>query len=76
MGSPVVQPGMPRLYNLLMDMREEYDLVKYGGKEGGESHYWVLPVMFKRIVAHKATLVQEPPIRMGTPDPYTPPKKK
>ena len=73
MGAPVVKPGMPRLYNLLMDMREDYDLVKYGGREGGESHYWVLPVIFKRIVAHQASLAKEPPIRMGTPDPYTPP---
>jgi arylsulfatase len=72
MGSPLVQPGMPRLYNLLTDMREDYDLVHYGGKDGGELHYWVMPVMMKKIVAHKGSLAKEPPIQMGTPDPYVP----
>jgi arylsulfatase len=55
-------------------MREDYDLVKFGGTDGGEKHYWVLPPIFRRIVAHKATLAKEPPIKMGTPDPYTPKK--
>jgi arylsulfatase len=73
MGSPLVQPGMPRLYNLLTDMREDYDLIKLAGRDGGEGDWWVVPVMFKKIVAHKASLAEEPPIRMGTPDPYVPP---
>jgi arylsulfatase len=72
MGAPVVKSGMPRLYNLLTDMREDYDLVKFGGRDGGEQHYWVLPVIFKRIIAHQASLAKEPPIKMGTPDPYLP----
>ena len=67
MGSPVVKPGMPRLYNLLLDMREDYDLVEHGGRDGGEQHYWVMPVIFKRIVAHQSSLLKEPPIAMGTP---------
>ncbi len=74
MGAPVVKPGMPRLYNLLIDMREDYDLVAHGGRDGGELHYWVLPVIFKQIVAHQASLAAEPPIKMGTPDPYVPNK--
>jgi len=73
MGSPLVQPGMPRLYNLLTDLREDYDLIKFGGRDGGELHYWVMPVIFKKIVAHQGSLAEEPPIRMGTPDPYVPP---
>ena len=72
MGAPVVQPGMPRLYNLLLDMREDYDLVEYGGRDGGEPHYWVLPVIFEQIVAHQASLVEERPIPLGTPDTYVP----
>ena len=72
MGAPVVQPGLPRLYNLLTDMREDYDLVEHGGRDGGEPHYWVMPVIFKEIVAHQASLAQEPPITMGTSDPYVP----
>jgi hypothetical protein len=35
---------------------------------------WVLPVMFKKIVEFQKTLVEEPPIQLGTPDPYEPPK--
>jgi arylsulfatase len=35
---------------------------------------WVLPVMFKKIIEFQKTLAQEPPIRLGTPDPYEPPK--
>jgi hypothetical protein len=72
MGAPLVQPGLPRLYNLLTDMREDYDLVKYGGRDGGEPHYWVMPVIMEKIVAHNASLLKEPPIKMGTPDPYDP----
>jgi arylsulfatase len=72
MGSPMVTPGMPRLYNLLTDMREDYDLVKFGGRDGGEQHYWVLPVIFKKIIAHKGSLAKEPPIKLGTPDPFVP----
>lgn len=72
MGSPVIQPGMPRIYNLLTDMKEQYDVMQYGGRDGGELHYWVLPVIFKKITSHKASLVEEPPIALGTPDPYMP----
>jgi arylsulfatase len=35
---------------------------------------WVLPVMFKKIVEFQKTLVEEPPIQLGTPDPYQPSK--
>jgi len=30
--------------------------------------------MFKKIVAFQKTLVEEPPIQLGTPDPYEPPR--
>ena len=72
MRSAQVKPGMPRMYNLLTDMKEQYDLIKFGGRDGGEQHYWVMPVMFKKILAHKGSLVKEPPIKLGTPDPYVP----
>ena len=73
MRSNVEKLGFPRLYYLIDDMKEEYNLLQYGGAEAGDQHYWVLPVIFKKILAHKQTLVKEPPIAMGTPDPYTPP---
>jgi len=69
-GSPVVSPGMPRLYHLLRDPKEQYNLVHYGGEDG----FWVMPVIMKRVVAHQMTLRAEPPIPIGTPDPYSPGK--
>jgi hypothetical protein len=30
--------------------------------------------MFEKIVEFQGTLVEEPPIELGTPDPYTPPE--
>jgi len=69
MGSPIVTPGLPRLYNLLRDPKEQYDLIHYGGDLDGA---WVMPAIMKRVVAHQITLRQEPPIALGTPDPYTP----
>jgi len=68
MGSPIVHPGMPRLYHLLRDPKEQYDLIHYGGEDG----FWVMPAIMKRVVAHQMTLQAEPPIQIGTPDPYTP----
>jgi len=68
MGSPVVTPGMPRLYHLLRDPKEQYDLIHYGGEDG----FWVMPAIMKRVLAHQQSLVTEPPITLGTPDPYVP----
>jgi hypothetical protein len=33
-----------------------------------------MPVVFERLVEFKKTLVAEPPIKLGTPDPYEPPE--
>ncbi len=68
MGSPIVSPGMPRLYHLLRDPKEQYDLIHYGGSDG----FWVMPAIMERVVAHQMTLREEPPIAIGTPDPYVP----
>ena len=59
---------MPRLYHLIKDPKEEHDI----GADGA----WVLPPVLERIVAFKRTLVEEPPIRLGTPDPYVPKKAR
>lgn len=58
--------NVPRVYNLITDPKEEYNMAAEAT--------WVLPVMFKKIVAFQQTLVEEPPIQLGTPDPYEPPK--
>ena len=35
---------------------------------------WVFPVVLKKVIAFQKTLAKEPPIRLGTPDPYSPPR--
>ncbi len=56
--------NVPRAYNLITDPKEEYNLAAEAT--------WILPVLFKKIVAFQKTLMQEPPIALGTPDPYKP----
>ena len=62
--------NMPHLYNLIEDPKEMYtiDQVDISGS-------WVFPVMFEKIVDFQKTLIIEPPIQLGTPDPYEPNKK-
>ena len=68
MGSPVVTAGMPRVYNLLTDPEEQYDLVHHGGEDA----FWVMPPIMERVIAHQMSLRQEPPILLGKPDPHVP----
>jgi arylsulfatase A-like enzyme len=66
------RPGMmPVVYNLLSDPKEEYNIYRYGARHGEDS-MWVTPAVMKLVVQHKQTLVDEPPIKLGTPDPYQP----
>lgn len=58
--------NVPRVYNLITDPKEEYNMASEAT--------WVLPVLFKKIVAFQETLQKEPPIQLGTPDPYMPEK--
>ena len=37
---------------------------------------WFMAPVSKRIVEFKMSLAKEPPIRLGIPDPYVPPKRK
>ena len=66
MNSEPMRLNVPRVYNLITDPKEEYNM--------GAEATWLLPVMFKKIVEFQKTLVEEPPIQLGTPDPYKPPK--
>ncbi len=66
MNSEPRELNVPRVYNLITDPKEEYNMAAEAT--------WVLPVMFEKIVAFQATLTEEPPIILGTPDPYEPPK--
>jgi arylsulfatase len=59
--------NVPRIYNLITDPKEEYNMASEAT--------WVLPGMFRKIVEFQKTLSAEPPIQLGTPDPYEPPGK-
>ncbi len=56
----------PHLHNLEWDPREEHQV--------DFAHFWVVEkAMAPAAAAFMKTLVAEPPIKPGTPDPYTPP---
>ena len=74
MRSVIERPGMPRMYNLLTDPKEQYDLIEMGGR-ASEDNFWVMPVISKLLVGHQRSLAQSPPIPLGTPDPYAPEKR-
>ena len=63
--------NMPHLHNLIQDPKELYPVDKVD-----VSASWVFPVIAKKIVAFNKTLAMEPPIMLGTPDPYVPGKRK
>jgi len=57
---------IPTIHNLIKDPKEEHDM--------GAEAVWLMPVVSKLIIEFQKSLVMEPPIPLGTPDPYTPPK--
>ena len=59
--------NMPHLHNLISDPKEEYNLINIDQASG-----WVMPVIMKRVVEFQKSLREEPPIKLGTPDPYVP----
>ena len=59
--------GIPRFFNLYLDPKEEHPLSYMG------EYFWVRFPAGKILVDHLTSLHQYPPIRPGTPDPYTPP---
>jgi arylsulfatase len=56
----------PHLHNLEWDPREEHEI--------GFPHGWAIHPIAAAIGAFLKTLALEPPIKPGTPDPYTPPQ--
>lgn len=56
----------PHLHNLEWDPREEHEI--------GFPHGWVIHPMAGAIASFLKSLTAEPPIKPGTPDPYTPPE--
>ena len=66
MNSEPMPLNVPRVYNLITDPKEEYNLASEAT--------WTLPVLFNKIVEFQKTLAEEPPSQLGTPDPYSPPR--
>jgi hypothetical protein len=58
--------ALPRVYNLLTDLKEERDVTIY--------NTWVTDPMLKIISDLEASLKKYPAIKLGTADPYTPPQ--
>jgi arylsulfatase A-like enzyme len=63
--APLTLP-LPRVFNLLTDLKEERDV--------GAENSWVGIPMTKIILELEQSLKKYPPIKAGTPDPYVPPK--
>ena len=58
---------VPKLVNLLTDLKEERDVGAYNS--------WVAEPMMKILGEFSGSLQKYPPIKVGTPDPYLPPKE-
>ena len=56
---------LPKIVNLLTDLKEERDVAAL--------NTWVAIPMVKIVGEFQASLQKYPPIKSGTPDPYTPP---
>ena len=62
---------LPHFYNLYDDPREQYPVTT-----ATAGAFWTRWGLGPILVEHKESLVLEPPIKPGTPDPYVPVKKK
>ena len=71
-GTPVMEYPIPVFYDLYSDPREE----KPYSKEALQGNSWIVSPIMMSLRAHLKTLEEEPPIKTGTVDPYTPVKKK
>ena len=59
--------NMPMMYNLITDPKELYPLDKVDVAEA-----WFMAPVTKRVLEFEMSLRKEPPIPLGTPDPYKP----
>ncbi|HKQ24906.1 MAG TPA: arylsulfatase [Burkholderiales bacterium] len=62
--SPPVKLGVPMLFNLYTNPKEETDKIAHDS--------WVVGPMLKMAAAFEASVKKYPLIKMGTPEPYTP----
>ena len=71
-----VRHNLPRVHNLLRDPKELLGVSGGDKATGSQDLTWVLPAITERVVAFEKTLQDEPPIKLGTPEPYTPGQPK
>jgi arylsulfatase len=64
MYAPPQKLPLPKIINLLTDLKEERDV--------GAQHSWVADPVVKIIGELEGSLKRHPPIKVGTPDPYRP----
>lgn len=55
-----------KVINLFTDLKEERDVATY--------YSWVIDPVVKIVTEFEESLKKYPPIKLGTPDPYVPPK--
>ncbi|MDM0109426.1 arylsulfatase [Variovorax sp. J22R24] len=67
MYEPPVKLPLPRIVNLLTDMKEERDAIA--------TSTWVAQPVVRIVGQLQASLKKYPPIKLGTPDPYQPPDR-
>ncbi len=64
-GSPK-RLNVPSVYNLIKDPKEDFNIAP--------DSTWIFPIVMSRVIEFQKSLATEPPIQLGTPDPYQPPK--
>ncbi|WP_194766291.1 arylsulfatase [Tamlana sp. I1] len=69
-----VKHNFPRIHDLLRDPKELYGIAGGNGTTGAQNLTWILPAVTKQVLKFQATLKEEPPILLGTPEPYNPKK--
>jgi arylsulfatase len=65
--TPPARLGVPKAFDLITDPKEEYP-------QTGLRNSWVATPAMRVVTELERSLKEYPPIRPGTPDPYTPPK--
>jgi arylsulfatase len=65
--SPPAKLGVPKIYDLIADPKEEYPAT-------AAPHSWIGHPAMKVVATFEASLKKHPTIAPGTHDPYTPPK--
>ena len=69
-GVPTKNYSIPLFYNLHLDPKEQFPM------QEAEKSFWVRYPASQVLVDHIGTFQKEPPIPPGTPDPYSPKKRR